>query len=47
MEELCPGLPNYLALYDCAMAFGTAETFPNGRLVGYPADWGTRDIDVV
>ncbi len=47
MEELCPGLPSYLALYDCAMAFGNAETFPNGRLVGYPADWGTRDIDVV
>ena len=47
MEELCPGLPSYTALYDCAMAFGTAETFPNGRLVGYPADWGTRDIDVV
>lgn len=47
MEELCPGLPSYTALYDCAQAFGTAETFPNGRLVGYPADWGTRDIDVV
>lgn len=47
MEELCPGLPSYQALYDCAQAFGTAETFPNGRLVGYPADWGTRDSDVV
>jgi glycine betaine/proline transport system substrate-binding protein len=47
MEELCPGLPSYQALYDCAQAFGTAETFPNGRLVGYPADWGTRDADVV
>ena len=47
MEELCPGLPSYLALYDCAQAFGTAETFPNGRLVGYPADWGTRAQDAV
>ncbi len=47
MEELCPGLPSYQALFDCAQAFGNAETFPNGRLVGYPADWGTRDIDVV
>ncbi len=47
MEELCPGLPSYKALFDCAQAFGTAETFPNGRLIGYPADWGTRDIDVV
>ncbi len=47
MEELCPGLRSYQALFDCAQAFGNAETFPNGRLVGYPADWGTRDIDVV
>lgn len=47
MEALCPGLPDYKALYDCAQAFGNAETFPNGRLVGYPADWGTRSQDVV
>lgn len=47
MEALCPGLPNYKALYDCAQAFGTAETFPKGRLVGYPAEWGTRSQDVV
>lgn len=46
MEALCPGLPDYKALYDCAQAFGTAETFPNGRLVSYPADWGTRSQDV-
>ena len=47
MEEKCPGLPSYQALYDCAQAFGTAETFPQGRLVTYPADWGTRSRDVV
>lgn len=47
MEDLCPGLPSYQALYDCAQTFGTAETFPNGRLVGYPADWGTRVQDAV
>lgn len=47
MEEKCPGLPNYRALYDCAAAFATAETFPNGRLVAYPADWGTRSKDVI
>jgi len=47
MEELCPGLPSCQALYDCPQAFGTAETFPNGRLVGYPADWGTRVQDAV
>ena len=47
MEKLCPGLPSYKALYDCAQAFGTPETFPKGRIVGYPAEWGTRSQDVV
>lgn len=47
MEEQCPGLPSYQALFDCAAAFATAETFPNGRLITYPADWGTRSKSVV
>ena len=47
MEELCPGLPDYQALYDCAQAFAAADTFPKGRLISYPADWGTRTKDVV
>jgi glycine betaine/proline transport system substrate-binding protein len=47
MEETCPGLPSYKALYDCAQAFAAAETFPNGRLITYPADWGTRSSDQV
>lgn len=47
MTEKCPGLPSYQALFDCAQAFGTAETFPNGRLIAYPADWGTRSKSVV
>lgn len=47
MEEKCPGLPSYKALYDCAQAFATAESFPKGRLVTYPADWGTRSKDLV
>lgn len=47
MEEKCPGLPSYKALYECAQAFANAETFPNGRLITYPADWGTRSKDVV
>lgn len=47
MEELCPGLPSYQALYDCAQAFATAETFPKGRLITYPADWSTRSKDLV
>ncbi|GAA6165517.1 ABC transporter substrate-binding protein [Pelagimonas sp. KU-00592-HH] len=47
MEEKCPGLPSYQALYDCAQAFAAADTFPNGRLITYPADWGTRSKDQV
>jgi len=47
MEEKCPGLPDYRALYDCAQAFAAADTFPKGRLITYPADWGTRSKDVV
>ncbi len=47
MEDKCPGLPSYQALYDCANAFAAADTFPNGRLITYPADWGTRSADLV
>ncbi len=47
MEEKCPGLPAYSALYDCAQAFAAADTFPKGRLITYPADWGTRSNDQV
>ena len=47
MEERCPGLPDYKALYECAQAFGSAETFPKGRLITYPASWGTRSRDMV
>lgn len=47
MAEACPGLPDYRALYDCAQAFAAAETFPLGRLITYPADWGTREKDLV
>ena len=47
MEDACPGLPSFEALYDCAQSFATSETFPNGRLITYPADWGTRSIDVI
>ncbi|MGI9464866.1 MAG: ABC transporter substrate-binding protein, partial [Aestuariivirgaceae bacterium] len=47
MEEKCPGLPAADALVKCAQAFGSAETFPKGRLITYPADWGTRSKDLV
>ena len=47
MKEKCPGLPSWKAIVKCAQAFGTAETFPKGRLITYPADWGTRSKDLV
>ena len=47
MEEKCPGLPSYKALYECQQAFATAATFPKGRVITYPADWGTRSRDLV
>ncbi|MGI9463544.1 MAG: ABC transporter substrate-binding protein [Aestuariivirgaceae bacterium] len=47
MEEKCPGLPAADALVKCAQAFATPETFPRGRLVTYPADWGTRSKELV
>jgi glycine betaine/proline transport system substrate-binding protein len=47
MEEKCPGLPSYEALFDCAQAFASAETFPDGRLITYPADWGTRSKELI
>ncbi|MFW8636251.1 ABC transporter substrate-binding protein [Cribrihabitans pelagius] len=45
VAELCPGLPAWEALKDCAQQFATAETLPQGRLVDYPADWGTPGAD--
>jgi len=47
LEEKCPSLPSHTALWDCAQLFATAETFPKGRLITYPADWGTRSRDLV
>jgi glycine betaine/proline transport system substrate-binding protein len=42
-KAVCPGLPDWTALKNpsCAQALATPETFPNGRLVDYPADWGS------
>ena len=45
VAELCPGLPAGEALKDCGPVFATAETLPMGRLVDYPADWGTPGAD--
>ncbi|MCV6592169.1 MAG: ABC transporter substrate-binding protein [Silicimonas sp.] len=45
VEELCPGLPDWEALKNCPQVFASAETIPQGRLVDYPADWGTSNRD--
>ena len=47
VADICPGLPAWDAFMDCAEQFGTAETFPNGRIVAYPAEWNTRIKDIV
>ena len=47
VAEICPGLPAWEALKDCAGQFATAETLPMGRLIDYPADWGTPGADRV
>jgi len=47
MEELCPGLPDWKALIECKDVLVTAETFPDGRILSYPADWGTRSADII
>ena len=45
VKEMCPGLPAWEALKNCAQVFATAETIPAGRLLDYPADWGTPGAD--
>ncbi len=47
MAEVCPGLPSWEALAECVETLQTAETFPNGRILSYPADWGTRSADMI
>jgi glycine betaine/proline transport system substrate-binding protein len=47
MEEQCPSLPSWEALVECADLFSTPETFPEGRLLDYPLDWGARNADVI
>src|SRR3972149_3859913 len=40
VEGMCPGLPDWRALKDCAELLATAETLPQGRLIHYPAQGG-------
>lgn len=43
MEERCPGLPDWHALLNCADAFASPETAPNGRYLGAPVSSGGYD----
>ena len=49
VEAVCPGLPDWSALTKpgCVQALGAPETFPNGRLLDYPADWGSRSGQII
>jgi glycine betaine/proline transport system substrate-binding protein len=47
VEEMCPGLPAWDAFIGCAELFATAETFPKGRFLDYPADWGDRATQLI
>lgn len=47
MEQLCPGLPDWKALNDCATEFSTPETAPMGRYLGGPVTWGGFDDERV
>lgn len=47
MEDVCPGLPDWKALNDCASEFATSETAPLGRYLGGPVTWGGFDDERV
>ena len=47
MKEVCPGLPDWKALNDCAQEFSTPETAPLGRYLGGPVTWGGFDDERV
>ncbi len=46
-DELCPGLPAWEAMNDCADKLVSPETLPQGKFLGYPADWGNRSEQIV
>ncbi|MEL6962173.1 MAG: ABC transporter substrate-binding protein [Pseudomonadota bacterium] len=47
MKDICPGLPDWQALNDCAQEFSTPETAPLGRYLGGPVTWGGFDDERV
>jgi glycine betaine/proline transport system substrate-binding protein len=49
MTDVCPGLPDWTALEKpgCVQALSTPDTFPYGRVLDYPADWGSRSATII
>ncbi|SFV32856.1 ABC transporter substrate-binding protein [Hyphomicrobium facile] len=47
MEQMCPGLPRLEGLIACKDKLATPETFPKGRILAYPSDWGTASAKLV
>lgn len=47
VAELCPGLPDWQALNECAALFATPETDPSGRFLAGPVDWLKHDQERV
>jgi glycine betaine/proline transport system substrate-binding protein len=47
VKEVCPGLPDWQALNDCAEQLATPETAPLGRYLAGPVDWEKPDLERV
>ncbi|MCB1810655.1 MAG: c-type cytochrome [Candidatus Competibacteraceae bacterium] len=47
VSQLCPGLPDWQALNNCAELFATPETTPHGRYLAGPRDWERPDRERV
>jgi len=47
VEDVCPGLPDWEALNDCAELFATPDSGDKGRFLGGPVDWLKGDQERV
>jgi glycine betaine/proline transport system substrate-binding protein len=47
VEDICPGLPDWTAINDCAEKLATPSTYPKARYLGGPADWEKHDEERV
>ncbi|GIT00109.1 MAG: hypothetical protein CM1200mP26_18210 [Acidimicrobiales bacterium] len=47
IEDVCPGLPDWQALNECAEMFATPDSGGKGRFLGGPVDWLKGDQERV